>query len=158
MLLGVLAAGAAMFAGSYFVSRQICLKQMGNPVDNLQWLRQEFHLNDAEMARVRELHEGYIPKCAEICVRIAAKRSELEDALGNSTNVSAAAEQKMIELADLRAHCQAEMLRHFVEVSQAMPPEEGKRYLEEMKRLTLGFHEQIEQAMSDHTGHVHGNN
>jgi hypothetical protein len=40
------------------------------------------------------------------------------------------------------------MLRHFYEVSQAMPTDQGRRYLAEMQRLTLGFHEQFEQAMS----------
>ncbi len=40
------------------------------------------------------------------------------------------------------------MLAHFYEVSQAMPPEQGRRYLAEMQRLTLGFHEQIENTMS----------
>ena len=40
------------------------------------------------------------------------------------------------------------MLQHFIAVSQAMPPEEGRRYLAEMKKLTLGSHEEIEQSMS----------
>ena len=32
---------------------------------------------------------------------------------------------------------------------KVMPPEQGKRYLAEMQRLTLGAHEQIEQSMSE---------
>jgi hypothetical protein len=107
------------------------------------------------MERVRELHEGYKPKCMEMCGRIAAKKSELESALAGSTNVSPAVEKELIELGQLRAQCQAQMLQHFVEVSRAMPPEQGRRYLAEMQRLTLGFHEQIEQTMSDHAGHEH---
>jgi hypothetical protein len=62
-----------------------------------------------------------------------------------------------MELCELRARCQLEMLRHFVEVSQAMPPDQGKRYLAEMQRITLGFHEQIEQSMSHSGEHEHGN-
>ena len=107
------------------------------------------------MVRVRELHEGYKPKCMEMCARIATKKSELESALTGSTNVSSEVAQKLTELGELRAQCQAQMLQHFVEVSQAMPAEQGKRYLTEMQRLTLGFHEQIEQSMSDHAGHEH---
>jgi hypothetical protein len=45
-----------------------------------------------------------------------------------------------------------------MEVSQAMPPEQGRRYLSEMERLTVGAGEQMEQTMSDHHGHVHGGN
>jgi hypothetical protein len=49
------------------------------------------------------------------------------------------------------------MLAHFFEVSRAMPAEQGRRYLAEMQRLTLGFHEQIENTMSGGTSspHVH---
>jgi Heavy-metal resistance len=155
ILFGALAVGAAVFAGSFFVSRQICEQQMVNPADDLNWLSSEFQLNADTMTRVRQLHEGYLPKCADMCARIAAKKSELESALAGSTNISSEAKQKLIELGELRAQCQAQMLQHFVEVSQAMPPEQGRRYLAEMQRLTLGFHEQIEQSMSDHAGHEH---
>ncbi len=155
-MLGVLAAGVAVFVGSYSASQRICASHLGNPADDLDWLRQEFHLSAAEMARIRELHEGYLPKCAEMCGQIAAKKSELDQALAGATNVTAAAEQKLAELAALRARCQAQMLRHFFEVSRAMPPEEGRRYLAEMQQLTIGSHEQTEQSMSGSAGHVHG--
>jgi hypothetical protein len=36
-----------------------------------------------------------------------------------------------------------------------MPPAQGERYLAEMKRLTLGEHEQVEQSMSGTQGHEH---
>jgi hypothetical protein len=156
ILFGTLAFAAAVFAGSFLFTRQIWVSRMANPADNLEWLRQEFKLTDADMARVRSLHELYSPRCAEMCSRIAAKKAELEAALAGSTNVSASARQKLVELGELRAQCQAQMLQHFIEVSQAMPPEQGRRYLAEMERLTLGFHEQIENAMSNHSGHGSG--
>jgi hypothetical protein len=155
ILLGALALAAAVFAGSYFVSQRACV--MTRSADDLSWLRDEFHLSDAEMARVRQLHEGYMPQCAKMCGLIAAKNTEVQTALGSGTNVTAEAQRKLTELGELRAQCQAQMLRHFIEVSQAMPPEQGRRYLAEMKKLTLGSHEQIEQSMSDHAGH-HGTN
>lgn len=155
ILLGVLAVGAAVFAGSFYLTRQVCVMQMSNPADDLNWLRQEFQLNDAEMTRIRQLHEGYMPKCADMCARIAAKKQEVDGALAGATNVSSVAAQKLVELAELRARCQTQMLQHFVDVSHAMTPEQGRRYLAEMQRVTLGFHEQIEQSMSDHAGHEH---
>lgn len=155
ILLGVLAAWVAVFAGSFYLGRQICVKQMANPADDLDWLRREFRLTDAEMARIRQLHEGYLPRCGESCLQIAAKKREIEGVLAGTTNISAVAGQKLVELGELRARCQTQMLQHFVEVSQAMPPEQGRRYLAEMQRLTLGFHEQIEQSMSKPAGHEH---
>ena len=88
-------------------------------------------------------------------MRIAAKKAEVQAALANGTNVTADAQQKLIELGELRAQCQAQMLQHFIAVSQAMPPEQGRRYLAEMEQLTLGSHEEIEQSMSPAAGHEH---
>lgn len=148
ILIGALALGAAVFGGSYFTSQHVCTMCKAQPKDDIAWLREEFHLNDAEMAHIRQLHEGYMPKCAEMCAKIAAKKRELESALGDGTNITVEAQAKLNEVAELRARCQRQMLQHFVTVSQAMPPEQGQRYLAEMKRLTLGFHEQTEQSMS----------
>lgn len=143
------------FAASYVIAQRLCARHIVQ-ADGLDWLRQEFRLTDAELGKVRTLHEGYLPKCAEMCERIAAKKQELEQVLAGQTNVSTMVEQKLSELGVLRAQCQTEMLRHFVEVSQAMPPEQGRRYLAEMQRVTLGTHEQIERSMSDSAGHAHG--
>ncbi len=153
ILLGALALGVVLFGGSFFAGQRAC--RMTRPADDLSWLRDEFHLSDVEMARIQKLHEGYLPKCAEMCAKIAAKKSELETALNGSTNVNPVVQQKLAEIAALRAQCQAQMLQHFIEVSQTMPPEQGRRYLTEMQRLTLGFHEQTEQTMSGSAGHEH---
>lgn len=155
LVFALLAAGA-LFGSSYFLGRHVCEACDAKSADTLDWLRQEFHLSDPEMARIRQLHNGYLPKCAEMCARIAAKKQELDAALADGTNVNAVAKQKLTELAVLRSQCQAQMLEHFIEVSKAMPPEEGRRYLSEMERLTIGSHEQTEQTMSDHAGHMHG--
>jgi len=156
LIVGITLAAFGLFAAAYLVGQRVCALQMAWSGDDLDWLRHEFRLSDAEMVRVRQLHNGYVPKCEAMCGKIAAKKRELETALASATNVSADAEQKLSELAALRAQCQTQMLRHFVEVSQAMPPEQGRRYLAQMQRLTLGFHEQIEQSMSDDSGHAHG--
>jgi len=155
LLIGALALGAAIFAGSFFASRHVTAMCCVKPSDDLAWLQTEFHLGDAAMTRVRQLHEGYLPKCGELCAKIAEKKGELNLILGNSTNVTAEAQVKLNEIAALRTECQSNMLQHFITVSQAMPPEEGKRYLAEMKKITLGDHEQIEQTMSNDTGHEH---
>ena len=156
IVLLALVASAAVFLVSYSVAQRFCARHLARTADDLDWLRQDFRLSDAEMARVRKLHEGYLPKCAEMCARIASKKRDLEAALAGATNVPPEAAQKLKELALLRAQCQTQMLRHFIEVSREMPPEQGQRYLAEMQRLTLGFHEQIEQSMADHSAHAHG--
>jgi len=155
IVLAALALGSGLLCSSYFAAQNVC-RNCVVPTDELGWLRQEFRLSDAEMARVRTLHEGYLPKCAAMCKEIAAKKREVDEALTSATNVTSTVEQEMGELAQLRAQCQLQMLRHFVEVSRAMPAVQGQRYLAEMKRITLGAHEQVEQSMSEPAGPAHG--
>ena len=43
----------------------------------LCWLKQQFHLDDAQFQHVSRLHEGYLPQCGETCRKIAEKNAEL---------------------------------------------------------------------------------
>ncbi|HEY6166877.1 MAG TPA: periplasmic heavy metal sensor [Verrucomicrobiae bacterium] len=152
---GVLVAGLVFGVTRFAVSRLTvaCTCDTG---DDLAWFRREFHLNDAEMARVRQLHEGYLPQCEATCQRIAEADSALTDALSTATNLSPVVEARLAEVARLRAQCQTQMLRHFFEVSQAMPPEQGRRYMTEMERLTLRRFADFEEKMAPAQGHAHG--
>ena len=156
ILLAILVAGAAITGASYLLGCRVCARQLAGSGDDLAWLRREFRLSDTEMQRIRQLHEGYLPKCHENCARIAAKKKELQAAFDQAKGMTPEAQQKLAEVAALRAECQGNMLAHFYEVSGAMPPEQGRRYLAEMQRLTLGFHEQIENTMSPDTSSHHG--
>lgn len=148
LLFGAFALGVAIFVGAYFVSQRACLMCQTATSDNLAWLKMEFHLSDVEMSRIRKLHADYEPQCMEMCAQVAAKKRELADALANATNVTTEAQSKLSELHALRAQCQTQMLRHFFEVSRTLPPEQGRRYLAEMEKLTLGVAEPMEQGMS----------
>ena len=155
ILLAACVLSAGLFVGAFYCSRHICAHHMAQSTDDLDWLRMEFHLSDAELARVRKLHEGYLPICAANCERIAEKKQELAQAIASGTNTTASLDTLRAEVVALRAKCQSKMLAHFEEVSSAMPPEQGQRYLAEMKRLTLGTHEQVEETMSGTNGHAH---
>lgn len=147
--------GAALFGGAFFCAQYFCVQHAAKSTDDLDWLRMEFHLSDADLAKVRQLHEGYLPICEKNCRDIAGKKRELARATEAGTNTVAALDQLRAEVATLRTKCQSEMLAHFEEVSLAMPAEQGQRYLVEMKRLTLGSHEEVEESMTGSSGHGH---
>jgi len=156
ILLSALVLGGAVFSGSFLLSRRACCPPTACNADDLDWLRKEFHLSDTELAKVRELHEGYRPQCAEMCQQIGAKQAELMTALTDATNFNATIETNLSELHALRARCLGQMLKHFMEVSRAMPPEQGRRYLSEMQKLTLSFSGPCEQAMCEPTDNAPG--
>lgn len=130
ILLGGLILGGATFCAFYAAEQRAthALNTDGQP--ELAWLKHEFRLSDAEFERVSGLHEAYLPHCMEMCELIADKRAELDRLLGQSDRMTVEIERVMEESAGLRLRCQKMMLQHFYEVSQAMPPEQGKRYLE----------------------------
>ena len=156
ILLAVLLASVAIVGLTSRLTKQVCAQHLVQPGDDLAWLRREFRLSETELARIRQLHEGYLPKCRVFCDRIAAKKNELQVALEAGPGFTPDAEHKLAELGALRCQCQGQMLRHFYEVSQTMSPEQGRRYLTEMQRLTLGFHEQFENTMAGTSAAPHG--
>ena len=62
-------------------------------------------------------------------------------AIGATTQMTPEIEQLLADRARMRADCQAEMLKHFFEVSRTMPPQQGKRYLAWVQEQTC-LHEQ----------------
>lgn len=155
ILVIALVIGAALFGGAFLCARYVCVQHAAQSTDDLDWFRMEFRLSDFDMAKVRTLHEGYLPICEKNCQDIAAKKRELTKAVAAGTNSTETLDQLRSEVAELRSKCQAEMLDHFKEVSLAMPPEQGQRYLAEMKRITLGAHEAVEESMSGASEHGH---
>lgn len=103
---------------------------ISQPQPELAWLKKEFHLSDAEFARITRLHAAYLPQCAQRCLRIAEQNRQLEQLLSQASSVTPEIQNLLAERAKTRADCEAEMLNHFLEVSRAMPPDEGRRYLE----------------------------
>ena len=95
----------------------------------LAWLKHEFNLSDTEFTRISQLHAGYLPQCKERCRRIDELNDKLSNTLASATQVTPELEKLLTDRAQMRATCQAEMLKHFFEVSRTMPPEQGKRYL-----------------------------
>ena len=102
---------------------------MQSPQPELAWLKHEFNLGDAEFKRISELHAGYLPQCMERCRHIDELNDKLSNTLASATQVTPEIEKLLNDRAQMRATCQAEMLKHFFEVSRTMPPEQGKRYL-----------------------------
>jgi hypothetical protein len=60
---------------------------------------------------------------------IDAQNVQVEKLIASATNVTPEIEGALTEASRLRADCQTMMLRHFMQVSQTMPPEQGRRYL-----------------------------
>lgn len=136
LVLGLLL-GTAAFAGFYYVGTARCRHLMREPQPELAWLKTEFNLSDADFERITKLHDAYLPQCAERCRLIDEQNTKLRELLANSGTVTPEIQALLLERARTRAQCEAEMLKHFQRVSQAMPPEQGRRYLAWVQEETV---------------------
>jgi len=133
---GLILAFLAYFSG-YFAGTAKPRAMLQSDAPELAWLREQFHLSDSEFKRISELHDAYLPGCMERCRRIDAVNAELKALLENNNTLTPEIEKKLGEAATLRLECEKAMLKHFLAVSQAMPPEQGKRYLYWIEQQTF---------------------
>jgi hypothetical protein len=137
ILIGGLAVAALAYCGVYYGGTASCCHMETGNAPELAWLKQEFHLGDAEFKRITELHQTYLSGCAERCRRIDQKNEEVARLLAATNNITPEIEKALTESALLRADCQKKMLQHFYDVSRTMPPEQGKRYLAWVQQQTV---------------------
>jgi hypothetical protein len=136
LLLGLIL-GAGAFAGFYCLGTASSRSMMRDPQPELAWLKQEFKLSDAEFARITALHEAYLPLCAKRCRVIAEQNAQLKELLAKDPTVTPEVQKLLADRASMRAQCESEMIKHFQQVSRAMPPEQGRRYLAWVQEQTV---------------------
>jgi hypothetical protein len=132
-----LAGAVAAYCALYFHGTSKHREILESPTPELAWLKDEFHVSDAEFKRISDLHDGYLPHCKEMCRRIDKKNNELKELLAKTNVLTSEIEQKLIESSQLRIECQKQMLQHFLDVSRQMPPEQGRRYLAWVQERTF---------------------
>jgi Spy/CpxP family protein refolding chaperone len=103
----------------------------------MEWLRHEFKLTDAQFEKIKELHAAYRPRCARMCEKIAASRASLDHQIDASQSVTAGVESAFKEYTASEEECRLGMLGHIYEVSAVMSPESRARYLQMMKEHIL---------------------
>jgi hypothetical protein len=149
LLVGLLG-GIAAFALCYAIGTASTRQLMNQPHPELAWLKKEFNLGQAEFQRIVSLHEAYLPQCAVRCAQIEEQNQELKRLLAQTSDITPEVQTVMSKRAQMRADCEAEMLKHFLEVSRTMPPEQGKRYLAWVEQQTFLRGESMERQ--HHTG------
>jgi len=137
ILISGIAVALLAYGGLYYAGTADCRSLERSKAPELAWLKEKFHLTDAEFARISQMHDAYLAGCAERCRRIDLKNAELKELLARTNTVTPEIEKALADAALLRAECQKAMLQHFYAVSQTMPPEQGKRYLPWVQERTV---------------------
>lgn len=122
---GVAVAACALAFGVFFaLNDDTALRAAARENDAMAWLRAEFHLDEAQFAAIKKLHDDYGAVCGEHCAAIMEAREQK----------AAAA-----EVARLEKICVDAMTGHFRRVAALMPTEQGKRYLATVLPRVSGY-------------------
>lgn len=139
------AVGLALLAGllAFFVTRGLAMKNQKSALvvdqlPELSWLKTEVQLSDEELAKVKELHLAYRPKCLEMCGRIAEARKKLQVAAQSQRKWNPDLEQAVQEHARVQADCQRAMLQHLYETAAVLGPEKAEHFLKATLPTALG--------------------
>jgi len=141
-LIVILALAVLLGLGAYLVSYGVARHtfcRMPDVSDTSSWLHQEFQLSDAEYARVKKLEEDYHPHCVAMCEQIGQSQQALKNLILANKAMTPEVDAALKKDAEIQQEWRRDMLSHFYEVSQAMPPAEGLRYLKIMQTQVLGL-------------------
>ncbi len=137
LILFILGLGVASYAGTYFLRTEKIHSLLCHDQQELLWLKEEFHLNDAQFEKVKTLHKIYIPRCEVMCAEIKKSRQQLEQAINTNASISPELIAVLERLNQIRSTCERATLEHIYAVSQNMNPSDGKRFVEMMIRHML---------------------
>jgi hypothetical protein len=124
LLLGACVAGLLSYA--LFYRYQVA---EAAPTDQMQWLRKEFALTDAQFAQVQKLETEYRPICDGHCRDYSAAYAHLTELLNQNRAWTPETRQAVEALYQAEMECHRDLLKHAYEVSAVMSPEQGRRYL-----------------------------
>jgi hypothetical protein len=135
--IGALAAAVITFCGINFFGTRDLREMAKAPNGELEWLRQEFHLSDAQFQKIEALQSAYTPVCNEMCRRIADANSKLDRLVSENTEVTPDLQAAIREAGLVQEECHQHMLAHIYRVSAQMNPADGQNYLRLMKSRVI---------------------
>ncbi len=132
ILVLALAVGVAGYCTYYRCATAPTQAMLAAPGGEMEWLRREYHLSDAQFTRIRQMHGEYAPQCDLMCEKIGKANARLDQIIKASATFTPEVDVAMSECVAVQAECRRALLRHIYDVSAEMPAEDGARYLRMM--------------------------
>lgn len=108
------------------------LQDGSSRLPELEWLRHELKLTDAQFDKVAELHLAYRPTCEDLCAKVMTSHETLKKLADAGTQVSPELAAALQEQATLHVECQTALLTHLYQTAACLSPEQARVYLDAM--------------------------
>ncbi|MEY4484516.1 MAG: hypothetical protein RL693_1968 [Verrucomicrobiota bacterium] len=135
ILAAALLAGLAGFAITHwqcceFLTGKTASAHGSSRMPELEWLRREFKLTEAQFAKVSELHLAYRPTCESLCMKVMTSHDRVKKLVGSGIEISPELKAALNDHAQLHVECQTAMLKHLYQTAACLSPEQARRYLD----------------------------
>lgn len=139
MILLAAVVGLAAFSGYYSWQRPAAEEA---PLSELDWLRQEFRLDEDQFAKVKAIHAQYDLICESLCARVLEAQERLERTILTSSDLTPELSEELANFSQVKENCHRAMLKHVYEVAAVMAPEERQRYINKAKGQVI-MHDRV---------------
>lgn len=136
-VVGACATAALTFGAINFLATRDLRQMAAAPNGELEWLRHEFHLSDAQFNKIVDLQSEYAPACGEMCQRIMEANTKLDRLLSENREITPEVEAAIREAGLVQYDCRKQMLAHIYRVGAQMNPADGQRYLRLMRARVI---------------------
>lgn len=116
----ILASLLAGYAG-WWVARDFRKAEACEQRSEMGWLRAEFGLDDATIAKIEQLQRKFEEECEVHCEQVRQARALMATKPGDDSKA---------QLEAALGKCQASRREHVLAIAACMPPEKGKAYVD----------------------------
>lgn len=132
-----LAAACGVYLAYYTLATRQTRALVSAQDGEMEWVRREFRLSDAQFERVKVLHDAYEPQCMELCRKISEANAALDRLIRTSNGITPEIKAAMARCTAVQLECHQAMLEHIYRVSNCMAPEDALRYRTMMESRIL---------------------
>ncbi|MBL9179386.1 MAG: hypothetical protein JNM65_15085 [Verrucomicrobiaceae bacterium] len=129
-LLGFAFLTVVVATAALWITRE-SLRSRESPAEiGLRWLKEEYHLDEPVFERITALHRDYYQKCDQMCRQINEADRPLLWRARQRGRTSSDVDALLSKERAICADCEKTAIKHLRQVAAHMPPEQGKRFLE----------------------------
>jgi hypothetical protein len=126
----------ASWEGSRWLTEKIPLFRSA---DDLAWIRKQYRPDAAHWEAIQALHQRHQATRDALARQLEMKARELTEALDRDEAITRPVQELLDELGALRGQCHVAALRHTLDVSRQLSPDDSRHHLVEVERQLLGL-------------------
>jgi len=124
----------SVYAGVYRYITLDSEEAMTTDRPELEWLRREYQISDAQFTEIQRRHEAHDVICKKLCLGLVEARKKLDAAIAGSPEMGSGVVDALAAWSHQREICREAAIEHMYSISSVMEPDQAVRYRERIYR------------------------